>query len=181
MIARRRFAWLAFLGILLGLLGACSVEEAVPVPYCEGSDSALIVAQSVPSADLVPCLAGLPAGWDADEVIINQNGTVVRMDSDRAGLGSARLHFGTTCNLGEAVSVPSDQDGAEAFEYIEQIDPGFRAQRYYLFSGGCVWWVFEFDAGASATHSIELQDQLVLISRQAVNENIRQVFIDEEL
>ncbi len=180
-MARRRLAWLMGFGILLGSLGACSLEEAVPVPYCEGSDSGLIVAQSVPTADLVPCLTALPAGWDADAVNINQDGTVVLMDSDRAGLGSARLHYGATCDIGEAVSVPSDQDGAEAFEYIEQVDPGFRARRYYTFSGGCVWWVFEFDAGASATHSIELQDQLVLISRQIVNENVRQNFIDEEL
>ncbi|MCP5031414.1 MAG: hypothetical protein GY939_06375 [Actinomycetia bacterium] len=124
---------------------------------------------------------GLPAGWEVDAVNINQDGTVILLDSDRAGLGSARLNYTETCKPGEAVSVPSDQDGAEALQYIEQVDLGFRAQRYYLFPGGCVWWEFEFDAGVSATHSIELQDQLLLVSRQAVNENIRQSFIDEEL
>ena len=50
-----------------------------------------------------------------------------------------------------------------------------------MFPGGCVWWEFEFDADASATHSIEVQDRLTLVTRKSVNEGIRQTFIDEKL
>lgn len=167
---------------LLGLLSAaCSVEKTLPVPHCEQGESALIVAQSVPTADLIPCFNPLPVGWEVDAVTINQDGTVIRFDSDRAGVGAANLYYAETCDLGDAVTVPSEQDGAEAFEYIEQIGPGFRAERYYLFPGGCVWWEFEFDADASATHSIEVQDRLMLVTRKFLNENIRQTFIDEQL
>lgn len=163
------------------LTAACSVEEALPVPDCQRGESAFIVAQSVPTADLVPCLNPLPVGWEIDAVNIDQDGTAIRLDSDRAGLRAAGLHYVETCDLGEAVSVPSDQEGAETFEYIEQIEPGFRAERYYVFGGGCVWWDFEFESGASATLSIELQDRLVLTSRDDLNDNIRENFIDEEL
>ena len=170
------------LAAVLGLVAAaCSVEHALPVPDCQRGESALIVAQSVPTADFVPCLDPLPTGWVADTTKIDQDGTVIRLSSDRAGAGAASLHYAETCEVGEAVSVPSDQEGAEAFEYVERIEHGFRADRHYVFAGGCVWWEFDFDADASATLSIELQDRLTLVTREFLNESIRENFIDEEL
>ena len=160
---------------------ACSVQDATPLPYCESEGSGLIAAQSVPSAELLPCFNSLPAGWDVDTVAIDQDRTQVVLDSDRAGMGAARLRFEDGCDLGEAVEVPSNQEGADQFELIEQVEPRFRAQRYYVFPGGCVWWDFDFDDDASAALSIELGDQLSLISRELINENIREKFIDEEL
>lgn len=59
--------------------------------------------------------------------------------------------------------------------------PGLWAERYYLSPGGCVWWEFDFDSDASATHSIELQDLLMLFARQYLNETMRKSFIDEDL
>jgi hypothetical protein len=114
-------------------------------------------------------------------VAIDQDRTQVILDSDRAGMGAARLRFEHECDLGQAVEVPTDQEGADRFEFVETVEPGFRAQRYYVFAGGCAWWAFDFDDGASAALSIELDEQLTFISREAVNENVRQSFIDEEL
>ena len=79
------------------------------------------------------------------------------------------------------MSVPSEQDGAEAFEYIEQLTPGFRAERYYLFPGGCCRWEFDFDSGHSATHSIELQERLILVTRHSSTTACAKNFIDEQL
>lgn len=166
----------------IGLIAAaCSLEQALPVPDCIDGGSGLIVAQSVPTAELVPCLGPLPDGWTVHGVTVDQDGSEVRLDSDRAGGNAARLHYRPTCDIGEAVSVPSDQEGAEAYEYIGRITSGFQADRIYLFEGGCVRWEFDFDSDASATLSIELQDRLELLSRASLNENIRETFIDEEL
>ena len=160
---------------------ACSLEQALPVPDCIDGGSGLFVAQSVPTAELVPCLGPLPDGWTVAGVTVDQDGSEVRLDSDRAGDDAARLHYRQTCDVGEAVSVPSDQEGAEAYEYVGRLTSGFRADRLYRFEGGCVRWEFDFDADASATLSIELQDRLTLLSRTTLNENIRETFIDEEL
>ena len=133
---------------------SCSLEEALPHPDCVRGGSGLIVAQSVPGAELVPCLGPLPDGWSIATVEVDQDGSRVELDSDRAGDGADRLHYDQRCELGEAVSVPTDQSGASTYEYIERLQPGFRADRIYLFDGGCVRWVFDFDADASATLSI---------------------------
>lgn len=168
-------------GVALVVLSACSVDRSLAAPDCFTGESGLIVAQSVPGAEHVPCLESLPTGWDVDSVTIDQDGTVVRLDSDRAGTEAAVLHYTRNCDVRHAVSVPSDQDGADAFEYIEQLSPSFRGERYYTFEGGCVWWRFEFDEGTSAALSIELGNSLMFVSRSDLNQSIRENFIDEEL
>lgn len=168
--------------VLLGsAAGACSVENTQPMPSCQTDGTANIGAQSVPTATLIPCLDPLPAGWEADHVRIDQDGMVVRFDSDRAGDDAAIFHFTETCDIGDAVSSPSEQEGAERFEHVDRIEPAFRAQRYYVFEGGCIWWEFDFDADATAALAIDLGDRLQTITRDALNEIVRDSFIDVEL
>lgn len=177
----RKWPVLGALCGLLVLLGSCSVERALPAPDCVRGESGLIVAQSVPGAELVPCLTTLPVGWSVDTVSITEDGTAIVFDSDRAGDNAARLRYDTACEPGDAVSIPSGMAGVLAFEYIERLEPGFRGSRFFRFDGGCVWWRFDFDVGVSAALSIELGNALTLLSRDAINDSIRESFIDEEL
>lgn len=165
---RPSWIWVA---VLLALTaGACSVEETLPAPNCQSGETAIIGAQSVPSAAFLPCLTSIPTGWKVDTVNINQDGTVIRFDSDRAGAGAAVLRYDKSCDTGDAVTAPSDQPGAKRYDLVERIEPGFRAERYYVFSGGCIWWTFDFD-----------DDALVLFSRDALNQSIRESFIDADI
>ncbi|MCH7789662.1 MAG: hypothetical protein IH940_09490 [Acidobacteria bacterium] len=168
------------LALALFGLAACSVDEALIAPECDGG-SGLIAAQSVPSAQLLPCFDSLPDGWSYATVHIDQNGTKVRLDSDRAGESAAVLSFDEQCDIGDAVAVPSNFDGADRFDAIERVQPGFRSRIYYRFDGGCVSWEFDFDSGTSATESIALEESLSLLTRESVNEGLRESFIDEEL
>ena len=78
------------------------------------------------------------------------------------------------------------QDGADRFDHSQPVEPGFlRAQRYYVFDGGCVWWDFDF-VGADESVvlfllSIELADTMTLVTRQSLNDLIRENFIDVDL
>lgn len=168
-------------GLLATSVGACSIENALPLPDCAEGGSVILVVQSVPSAELVPCFEPLPAGWNADQIIVDQDGTVIRFDSDRAGDNAAIFHYAATCAIGEAVYVPSEHEGADRYEYIERVAPSFAAQRYYVFDGGCIWWEFDFDERATAALSIELGDRLVTRTRDVVNDSIRETFLDEDL
>lgn len=168
--------------VALGLsTGACSIEATQPPPSCLEGDTAIIAAQSVPSADLVPCFDPLPAGWGIDNVRIDEAGTVIRFESDRAGDNAAVFHYTSMCDVSDAVSAPSEVEGAERFEYIEQVDPSFQARRYYVFEGGCMWWEFDFDDDATASLSIELGDRVGTMTRDDFNDALRESFIDEQL
>jgi hypothetical protein len=171
---------MSILAVLVFTVAACSVEDVMTAPDCQSGGSILISAQSVPTADLLPCFNPLPPGWEIVQVQITQDGTKVQLNSDRAGQGAASLHFEDSCDTGGAALVPSDQAGAERYELIESVAPDFRGQRFYVFPGGCVWWDFDFSADASASLSIELGDALTLVTRLALREDISETFIDED-
>lgn len=164
----------------LAVLTACSPRDAMDPPRCDNG-ALLVAAQSVPTAELIPCFTGLPDGWSVSTVQVDQDGTVVRLDSDRAGATAATLRFVERCEPGRAVSVPSDLEGAERFDDIERLEPGFRARTFYVYDGGCVTWRFDFDSGASATESVAIEGAVTLVSRDDLNANVRDTFIDEEL
>ena len=163
-----------------GLIG-CSVEQTLPAPYCDRSGSGVIVAQSVPTANQVPCLTDLPEGWSVATVRVNEHRSVITMDSDRAGDGAAVLRFDHLCDVSGAVPVPSELPLAERYDAIEQVRPSFRAERFYVFEGGCVYWTFAFDEGVSATDSVAIGDALALVSRVELQRSISDSFLDEEI
>lgn len=161
---------------------ACSVERSINAPYCEGERSSLlIVAQSVSTASQVPCLTTLPTGWSVTTVRVNEHHTVITFDSDRAGEGAAVLSFEESCDVTESVSAVSDLPAADRYDFVESVSPSYEAVRSYVFPGGCVLWNFDFDDGTSATESVAIGNTLLLLSRRDLNDNIRDVFIDEEL
>lgn len=177
----RRLATVATVLSVLPVVAACAPRQALPPPSCTEGDTVILVAQSVPTAELVPCFDPLPAGWEVSSVDIDQDGTTVEFDSDRAGDGAATFRYAASCELGEAVDAPSAHAGTDRFDLIEQIAPSFRAKRFYVFEGGCIWWEFAFDEGAGAALSIELGERLGIETREQLAESIRDSFIDVDL
>ena len=168
--------------VLLALLAGCSVRETLDGPNCEGNGSGLIAAQSVPTATFLPCFDTLPPGWDIASVQVDQEGTRVLLHSDRAGQGAAAFHFVEACHLASgAVATPSDRVDTARFDAIEQVTPAFRASRFYLFEGGCVWWRFDFDREVPSALSIEIDNSVTFLDRQVVNDNVRDTFIDADI
>lgn len=160
----------------------CAVSETLSMPKCAADGgSVIITAQSVPSASLLPCLDQLPQGWLVDSVSVSDTGTTVVFDSDRAGSGAAQMHYAASCDIGDAVSTPTDHEGTNRFEDVTQVSPRFVGDRYYRFDGGCLWWEFDFDSGAPSALSVELGAILDLVDRQVVSDDLRETFIDEDL
>ena len=177
----RRSGWVLPMAVAL-IAAACSVSDTLPPPNCESSPtSALISGQSVPTASFLICLDTLPTGWEVDEVRIGDEGTVVVFDSDRAGASAARLRFEESCDIGEATPTPTEFEGTSRYEWILGLSPGFRANRYYRFVGGCVTWEFDFDDEAPAAMSVELGNALQLVDRRTINDQLRETFVDEDL
>ena len=113
------------------------------------SDLMILMAQSVPSATSVPCVASLPAGWDLGGV----------RDRARTWRASGSTPIAGGDRAVEVTLLPPDEcdvegatRGAErrgracgASSVPEQLPPDLRSTRYYLFPGGCVTYEFEFD------------------------------------
>lgn len=178
--------WVRVVGLAAGVVVAasvsgCGVEEVTPAPSCDGGASILIVAQSVPTATLVPCLGRLPDGWSVTAVGVDESGTAVRFDSDRAGDDAAELTYTGDCDVSEATAVPSDHPPAARFETVHQLRPSFQADRAYVFDGGCATFSFTFAPGASATESVAIGEALSFVTRADLEAGLAETFIEERL
>ena len=177
---RRWLKRVAVASIAVLVISACSVDETLPAPGCNNG-SGLIAAQSVPTAQVIPCFQELPNGWSFDRVHIGQDGTFVRLDSDRAGASAATFRFTTTCEVGDATLTAGTFEGTQRYVLQERNRASFRAQVFIVSEGGCVTWNFDFNRGAPGFIAAELQAALGFVLREDLNDNIRETFIDEEL
>jgi membrane-associated phospholipid phosphatase/tRNA A-37 threonylcarbamoyl transferase component Bud32 len=145
---RRIGLWAAILAVLV-LAGVnwkyvFSNEVAVATPLnrtdvdCGHLEPLWLMAQSVPSASLVPCVQVLPVGWSVAEVAVNNGRSLITLDHDRGGNAAVVITLTASCDLTGATEVTSEQPGARRYLRIDRAATGSSATRAYTFPGGCV-------------------------------------------
>ena len=65
---------------------------------CDDLEPLWLMAQSVPSASLVPCVRSLPVGWTVAEVAVNNGRSLITLDHDRAGDGALVVRLTAACD-----------------------------------------------------------------------------------
>src|SRR5215217_1986507 len=150
---RRVGLWAAILALLvLAALNPRQLfdnEDAVATPLgvkdvgCGDLEPLWLMAQSVPSASLIPCLELVPVDWTVAEVAVNNGRSVITLDHDRGGRAAMVVRLTAACDLAGATEVTSEQRGATRWYR------GRDATRAYKFQGGCVTQRFR-GAGPSA-------------------------------
>jgi membrane-associated phospholipid phosphatase/tRNA A-37 threonylcarbamoyl transferase component Bud32 len=158
--ARRIGLWAAMLALVvlatLNIRLFFSNEIAVATPLnrtdvdCGHLEPLWLIAQSVPSASLVPCLQLVPVDWKVTEVAVNNGRSVITLDHDRGGKAAmvVTLTAAAACDLAGATEVTSEQRGATRW---------YRARdntRAYTFPGGCVTQRFT----AAAPSALRMRD-----------------------
>ncbi|HEX5588415.1 MAG TPA: hypothetical protein VFZ17_13965 [Acidimicrobiia bacterium] len=159
-----------------GLLTPAQSLGVAGTPECGRNDLMILVAQSVPSAVSVPCVAALPAGWSVGDVTVDDGETQFSLDSDLGGDDAVqvRLRPAGTCGARDATEVPSDEVGVRRFERVRQLEPGFRSTRYYLFRGGCVTYQLSFRATSSGALLFDTDTALAFQSRRSLVREVRE-------
>jgi hypothetical protein len=150
-MSRRRTTLVLLIALVIA---GCSTSEtaALRAPFCgsDGTSTTLLMAQSTPGATLIPCIEpdALPATWTLQGMKIDSAHSQLAFIADMASETPKRLEvlLGDTCDVSEAVAVPSDERGAKRFERVDNLDVGYAGERYYVFDGGCV--TYRFDARA---------------------------------
>jgi len=143
------------------------------IPWCDDFSVLVLAAQSVPEAQIIPCIEAMPIGWEAGDANIDEQRTVFTLDSKIAGDSAARVELAPECDTSDHVQVPSDIADAERFEYVESIDTGVRGQRVYVFEGACVAIDIDFRVDVSAALISEISLAVGFITRDEVNDAVR--------
>jgi tRNA A-37 threonylcarbamoyl transferase component Bud32/membrane-associated phospholipid phosphatase len=140
------------------------------MPSCGTDNVMVLMAQSVPTATQVPCIAALPSGWTLGGVRIRSYGSRFWLDSDQAGEGAVQvtLRRPEDCDLAGVPEVPSDEPGFRRFEVADGLPPGLRASRFYSFDGGCVTYRFDFGPRANGTLMFDVDAALAFQPREAL-------------
>src|SRR5215218_2068209 len=128
--ARRIGLWAAILALLV--LAALNPRQlfdnkaAVATPLgvkdvgCADLEPLWLMAQSVPSASLIPCLQLVPADWTVAKVAVNNGRSVITLDHDRAGSGAMVVRLTASCDLAGATEVSSEQSGARRYLRVDR-------------------------------------------------------------
>jgi tRNA A-37 threonylcarbamoyl transferase component Bud32 len=131
---------IAVLGIGWGRLINDRDVEYAPIQAqtlrCESHEPLLLMAQSVPTASLVPCVELLPVGWTLGDVVVGNGRSRFTLTSDRGGVLVAELT--ASCDLAGSAELTSEEPAARRYLRVERDAAGVAMTRAYTFPGGCV-------------------------------------------
>jgi hypothetical protein len=181
----RAAAAVPLLALLAGPgLGGCagdSTTVTIVTPACSQGDEGaagngvVLMAQSVPSAAWVPCLrTALPLGWTFHHLDARTGVSRFWLDSDRDGDQAIEVRLEQTCDTAGATEIPSDRDEMDRLERVTMTTPHFEGERYYVFDGGCITFVFRL-GGESRGEPLALVTQAVgAVSREDLIAQVRE-------
>ncbi len=158
-------------------LSACtSTQRARISPRCDFDNGSvlLLMAQSVPTAQLIPCIEALPIGWEFRTVHVREGEARFLLDSDR--FGNAFLEVGLTpaCDH-DFVGQPYLVRGGFTRRSIEvQAARGqYLGNWYFSFDGGCVTYRFAALGQEIPFIHTETEEALSFVTRGAVDRFVR--------
>jgi hypothetical protein len=168
----RRGALSIALGLsMLGLVGCRAEAGYATEANCpvQESEFFVLMAQSVPSATLLPCIRALPAGWTYGGSDVRSGSSRFWLDSDRAGIRAVEVSLTASCEVAGALDVTNSTSEAGVRDYLrELVLHPFSANRYFTFPGGCVTYRYRFGGTADPVLALEADEALTFGSRAAV-------------
>ena len=135
----------------------------------------VLMAQSVPTATLLPCIEALPAGWTYGGSDVRNGIATFWLDSDRGGLHSVQVSLTSSCRTAGSVDVTNStsEAGVRVFLHEFTLHP-FSANKYFLFPGGCVTYRISFGPKAEPTLALEADEALAFGFRTVLVQKIQQ-------
>ena len=155
--------------LVVATTSCTSGREAMPT--CENGSRLALVAQSVPGAAYLPCIAELPTGWSFDGADVDDSGTSIRLESDRADR-PVSVTLQPSCEIGDATPVAPSDDGTRTYQRIDSIDPRYAGAFIDLFPGGCIETRYDFERGPHVALITDLQGAIDVVSRRQLSDDL---------
>lgn len=169
---RRRLATLVAAALLTTSCG--DVSEQV-LPSCDDPSRLAILAQSVPEAAYVPCVATLPPGWSFAGLHVTDDGARIDLESDRSER-PVRIRLRDRCGVAGATPIAPRDEGVRTLHAVTSITPRVAGRLLDVFPGGCIVTEYDFDRGAHVPLFAELQQAVGLRSRLEVRQEVEDRF-----
>jgi membrane-associated phospholipid phosphatase/tRNA A-37 threonylcarbamoyl transferase component Bud32 len=142
---------------------------------CTDLEPMWVMAQSVPSASLVPCVRSRPVGWKVAEVDVNNGRSLIILNHDRAGKRALEVRLLAACDPSGAVEGPSPTAGVRHFQRTEASAGGeFTATWYDQFPGGCVTSRLHLTKDPNGEFAAQAPEVLGFTTRTALRQALSQ-------
>jgi hypothetical protein len=170
----RRLSLLAALVLMLsGCAVTISTQSLNVVAECGRAGQPtnrvlVLMAQSVPTAALVPCVQLVPAGWRPESLNVRDGRSSFVLASDRDGPHAVTVVLTASCDVRGATRVASEQAGAARYERPRQVSSGYVGDRYYVYPGGCTTYQFDLTGTTRAEPITEASLALGFVSRSEI-------------
>jgi membrane-associated phospholipid phosphatase/tRNA A-37 threonylcarbamoyl transferase component Bud32 len=139
---------------------------------CSDQEALWLMAQAVPEATLVPCVAAAPPGWSLNDVKAGRGFATIVFDIDRPHqIAAVTVDLAPTCDLAGATEVSSEQPGARRYIRIDRNSSPVRVTRSYVFPGGCVSERFTSPSSPERL-AAEASTSLGFVTRQRLAANL---------
>jgi hypothetical protein len=157
-------------------LGANVVGVEVLVDVgCSDLEPLWLMAQSVPSASLVPCVESWQPGWTVANVAVNDGRSVITLDHDRAGAAAVGVRMvAAACDPAGAVEKPAPEPEVRRFERVEHLAGAFSATWHDEFPGGCVTYRLHSTTDPTGQFADEARSLLGFTTREKLRQALRQ-------
>jgi len=176
----RRASLLGCLLLSAGCSAQLNVGAPTGLPDCTAQpgrvNAALVLAaQSVPTAQWLPCVHSLPLGWNFEQFDARNGRTLVTLRStDRGGDYAVTVALERSCDVSGAGETASEQPDARRYDKMSPASSRYRGDRYYVFQGGCISYHFDFRGRAGADSAAAVSAGVGFISRTRLADAVDQ-------
>jgi hypothetical protein len=163
--------------VLVGLVSATQQDtteaRTVPGTVCPTSTVNQLVAQTVPTATLVPCVSLFGGRWSVDGEGYSSDGTSVSMTGRNAQTVTWKVELHVTCDVA-SMSPAGARDGAVVTQIEDTTASTYTRTQALVFEGGCVTSTLVAPTAFDRALVVEDVDAaLVLVPRAALDAQVR--------
>jgi hypothetical protein len=145
----------------------------VPGTRCPTATVNQLVAQTVPTASLVPCVSAFGTRWSVDGEDYTSDGTSVSMTGHDSEDVTWKVGLVSECETDGLTTAGSDGSGAEVWQSDEQTDSMSTSTKTFVFDGGCVTSVVGFPTRFDRALVLgDVDEMLQLVPRSALNDQV---------
>ncbi|HEY6746977.1 MAG TPA: phosphatase PAP2 family protein [Mycobacteriales bacterium] len=157
-------------GFTYGLLTPFRGVDVLGLPACSPQSTTVLVAQAVPEATALPCVRGLPSGWNSEGGTVRNGEATFALSAGTQEDRVVAVTLAPSCDTSTASVVASDEPGTERSD-----DPGRGSgpRRFYRFPGGCVTYEFSESAGGNRELVALADATLGFVPREQVASYVR--------
>lgn len=149
-----------------------SQANTVPGTLCPTATVNQLVAQTVPTASLVPCVSAFGGRWSIDGEDYTSHGTSVSMTGRDSADVTWKITLNPTCAT-DGLTPSGEQQGAEVWQSDAQTDSTFTRTQALTFEGGCVTSKVSFPVRFDRALVLgDVDAALQLVPRAALNDQV---------